>query len=81
MNKLRKVGSHFHRNRGKYFLGLCVVTAVFAYRQKDYVLYMYDKSSWYGNYKIFQEQADSMGTFLIRQGLYDDWENFHNQYK
>lgn len=37
-DKLRKVGSHLHRNRGKYLMALCaaaLVTIVLVYNEKE----------------------------------------------
>jgi dTDP-4-dehydrorhamnose 3,5-epimerase-like enzyme len=67
MDKLRKIGSHFHRNRGKY-LGVLViagtVTVVLLYNRKEF---------WYRNSKGLVASEHELVAFMDSHGIYDDF--------
>ena len=67
MDKFRKVGSHFHRNRGKYLGILCVmgvVTIAVLYKEQRF---------WHENSKSLVRQEDELIAFIRPYGIYDDF--------
>jgi hypothetical protein len=67
MDKLRKVGSHFHRNRGKYLGVLCaagVITIAVLYK---------DKRFWHRMNMENHREQNELIAFIRPSGIYDDF--------
>jgi hypothetical protein len=69
-NKLRKVGSHFHRNRGKYLVALGVVSSILLYEKKEY---------WHNNAKELGQGFSDAEDFIDVHGLFNEYADYVNE--